>query len=976
MKFVLPVLTLTALLMQAAAQTPFPHQYSMNDGLPSERIFCAAQDKRGFLWLGTDAGLCFFNGRKFFNYTMNDGLADNHVTGVYADRKNRLWIFHPSGRLSLIENNVISNSDSKKLLSGIENQKQPQSIAEDLYGNVWFGYAGGSLSKLSPAGALVHYASPLPGEFDYAPEFYLTSDNELWVIYSSRFYNYNYDTDEFEPLLGPVIQTQSKLVFHFISPSNALFMTPKGVERIINKNYGVVLSLKRITLPDKIELIHYDHNNNIWLSSCTQKTYFYFYDKGAYRDGIEIFSGVQVTGFFTDSENNLWVCTDGSGLYRFSAVMLTGNYLTSRDGLTTDRLIRILPFSKDQWVAVGSDGSSSLIADKKIFPLTDAFENYSFKPVVADADSSTNTLMIGCGNQLQIYRNRNARILSVNDLTGDKTKSNKQKIGDVIFDGKQWLLAIDSAVYSISFYGPSVKLKKEFSSSFIITRLKAAPDNRLFAVMNKKVFEISANPPEVLTPGHQSVINDIHLTSDSILLVATSNEGLYGYQSGKLVFQFKEFNGEPTGSINRITLSSEGIIWLASQTGIYRLLINNRQIETSEQFNFHDGLLSNSVTDIAIRNNLLTVGYKGLNIFPANLIKYIAEPPAVYLSLFNYDFKNHSITDGMKLKYRKGPLHIEFESPVYQSPDEVKYQYKLNGYNEEWTETRNNFAEYSSLEPGTYIFQVQAKKANSGWSKPVFVKFEITAPFYGTLLFRLIVANTLVLILYLVLRNMVSAKFRKRLAVYERERALEMERNRISRDMHDDLGADLTNIVIISKIARQILKLKPEERDVIDRIEAAANDVINKMNEIIWALNPSNDTLSNLVAYLHRYLKENLETAQIDFEVIIPQHIPNVHLKAGYRRNIFLVVKESVHNAVKHSSASMIKVEILLLNSAKNLKIIITDNGKGFNIDERTGSGNGLLNMKKRMNEINGLYTISSSIGKGTTITLEVPLPS
>lgn len=975
MRLITFLLIVIASLTGAKAQVPMPYQYSMNNGLPSERIFCAAQDKQGFIWLGTDAGLCFFNGREFLTYTIKDGLADNKVSRIYADRKNRLWIFHPSGRLSLFENNVFYTAASKKLLVRIENRKMPQNVIEDIFGNVWFSYAGGSLSKLSGSDALVFFASPHPGEFNYAPEFYLTSDNELWIIYSSNFYNYNYDSDDFELLLGPVIQTQQELVYNFISPSNALFMTSKGVERMINKNYGVVISPKRITSPEKIKLIHYDHNNNIWLSSTQQRSYFYFYDKGVYRDGVEMFSGIPVNSFFSDSENNLWVCTDGSGLYRFSATSLTGNYLTSRDGLPSDRIARLLPWPNNQVIAVTADGSAVLIKDGKVNTLTGNLEASSLS-ISADADSSSGIFMIASGSKLLIYRGQSSKIYNLGDLLESKDKTSiPRKIYDLIFNGDKWLLATDSIVFSIILNGFSPKLKKEFSASSFISRLASAEPKNILTVINQTVYNITNSPPVAITPKINSAIHDLHRMPDSVLLIATDYEGLIGYFSGKQIFQFKEFNQEFIGTVNRISISREGITWLATQTGIYRLLINNREIESSEQFNYHDGLLSNTVNDISAGNKLITAGYRGINFFPGSMIKYLSEPPMVFLKFFNYDFKNYSLTDSMKFKYRKGPLHIEFESPVYHSPEGVLYQYKLNGFNEEWTETENTFAEYSSLDPGTYIFQVQAKKANSGWSKPVFVKFEIIAPFYGTLWFRLIVANTLVFILYMLLRSMVSAKFRKRLAVYERERALEQERNRISRDMHDDLGADLTNIVILSKIARQTIKPKEQERDAIDRIENAANDVINKMNEIIWALNPSNDTLSNLIAYLHRYLKENLETAQIEFDVIIPSSIPNVHLKAGYRRNIFLVVKESVHNAVKHSYAGLIKIEILLPDR-KTLKIIITDNGSGFNVNERTGTGNGLLNMKKRMAEINGVYTIESSIGKGTKVIIEVPLPS
>jgi signal transduction histidine kinase len=254
------------------------------------------------------------------------------------------------------------------------------------------------------------------------------------------------------------------------------------------------------------------------------------------------------------------------------------------------------------------------------------------------------------------------------------------------------------------------------------------------------------------------------------------------------------------------------------------------------------------------------------------------------------------------------------------------------------------------------------------------LKFEITAPFWDSLTFKLIVANTLILIFYLILNYLVSRRFRRQLALSEQQRALQVERNRISSDMHDDLGAELTNIVILSKIAKKTLKLTEDHNsNIIDKIGVAANDVINKMNEIIWAMNPAHDTLSNLVSYLHRYSKEYLDLNNIAVEIEMPHDIPDVSLKAAYRRNIFLVLKESLHNIAKHAQAKMVSIKIELDKVQKKFRLTISDDGKGFSIDERTGSGNGLINMKKRMNEIKGNIHLISAEGKGTKVNVIVP---
>jgi signal transduction histidine kinase len=329
--------------------------------------------------------------------------------------------------------------------------------------------------------------------------------------------------------------------------------------------------------------------------------------------------------------------------------------------------------------------------------------------------------------------------------------------------------------------------------------------------------------------------------------------------------------------------------------------------------------------------------------------------------------------DSLQFRYRDLQLVFRFTAPTFDEPGQLVFQYKVTGHQETWEATRFNEVELSSLDPGNYIFQLRARKYNSDWSKPQIVKFEVIAPFYGTLWFRLLVANTLIFLLYLFLRDYVGRKFKRQLAVYERQQVLEKERNRISKDMHDDLGADLTNIVILSKIARKTIKPQSHEQDAIDKIETAANDVINKMNEIIWALNPSNDSLFNLVTYLHRYAKEYMELYGIHVTVTLPAAIPKVMVSAAFRRNVFLVVKELLHNVAKHAQARSCTVVAGIDEKTRRLSVSIADDGRGFAVEERTGSGNGLLNVRKRMKEIHGDIAIESKPGHGTRVGLWAP---
>jgi signal transduction histidine kinase len=197
--------------------------------------------------------------------------------------------------------------------------------------------------------------------------------------------------------------------------------------------------------------------------------------------------------------------------------------------------------------------------------------------------------------------------------------------------------------------------------------------------------------------------------------------------------------------------------------------------------------------------------------------------------------------------------------------------------------------------------------------------------------------------------------------------ATQDERNRISADMHDELGSGVTAIRLMSEIVKS--KMKENTLPEIERISNSANDLINKMNTIIWTMKSENDSLESLVAYIRSYACEFLENTNIDCVVLIPDRIPNVILSGEKRRNIFLCVKESLNNVVKHSRASKV---VINFEFDEQIRIVISDNGQGIDKQKLREFGNGLTNMRKRMQGIDGDFQIENK--NGTTSVLSVPV--
>ncbi len=207
---------------------------------------------------------------------------------------------------------------------------------------------------------------------------------------------------------------------------------------------------------------------------------------------------------------------------------------------------------------------------------------------------------------------------------------------------------------------------------------------------------------------------------------------------------------------------------------------------------------------------------------------------------------------------------------------------------------------------------------------------------------------------------------------YENQIALitaqQEERNRISADMHDDLGAGMTTIRLYSELAKN--KLKDSPIPEIDKISSSANELLNKMNAIIWSMSSSNDTLGNMIAYIRSYAFEYLEDSGVACKVNIPINLPDIAVNGEKRRNIFLVVKEALNNVLKHSGASALKINIELFENS--LKFSIHDNGKGIDFEKLRQFGNGLKNMEKRMKGQGMGFTIENN--NGTLIIINVPI--
>ncbi|MGH7952083.1 MAG: ATP-binding protein, partial [Limisphaerales bacterium] len=293
-------------------------------------------------------------------------------------------------------------------------------------------------------------------------------------------------------------------------------------------------------------------------------------------------------------------------------------------------------------------------------------------------------------------------------------------------------------------------------------------------------------------------------------------------------------------------------------------------------------------------------------------------------------------------------------------------------------------ARYGRLPYGHYRFHVAARNADGAWQEaPETFAFIVPTPLYfQTWAICLYVFLAIALIAGIV-RIISHRRLRFALTRLEQQQSLERERMRIARDMHDEMGSKLTKISFLSEHAQMDAKSAEPLAGKIEAIAETSRELLKTMDEIVWAVNPRNDTLENLAAYLSHYAVEYFQNTRIECETRLPQEIPHYPLSSEARHHLFLTFEEALNNVLKHSAAANVKVEMTIRGARAEFEINITDNGKGFemsallaaNGQPRGGwGGNGLKNMRQRLTDIGGECLISSRPGDGAVVTMRIHL--
>ena len=325
----------------------------------------------------------------------------------------------------------------------------------------------------------------------------------------------------------------------------------------------------------------------------------------------------------------------------------------------------------------------------------------------------------------------------------------------------------------------------------------------------------------------------------------------------------------------------------------------------------------------------------------------------------------YPVPQNLKLPHSHNNITIEFAAIEPDEPSLVQYQFKLEGYDKNWSTTANiTSATFGNMHEGTYHFKLKARSPSGIRSELCIYTFTVLPPWWRTWWARGAFLIIFIGILY--------GLFRFRIAQIMRVQNM---RNRISRDLHDQVGSTLGSISFYSELAKKTGEGKdPMLRELLDRIESSSRKTVETMSDMVWAINPANDNFDTLISRMRNYASEVLNAKSIAFVFDIDERIEaDMKLSIDERKNIFLIFKEAIYNAAKYSMCRNVKVN--LRKDRNKLLLMIDDDGIGFDLNSTSSyNGNGIRNMNERAEELKADFKIDSVASRGTRILLDVEL--
>ncbi len=983
--------------LSAAQQVRFT-RYGIKEGLSNETVNCLYRDSRGFLWVGTDFGLNRFDGVRFEKWFHKPGdigsLLSNKINSIAEDRQQKLWLGTDKG-IAVYDTKAGSFSSYTKIEAGskiIGDLSQVKTFC-DREGDVWIGSSSGYIF-LYRQSERKFYVIPVPLrpptrlQNEFVSGFLHDSKNRIWAGSSYGVYLIDKKDLSAKAYRFPgSLKNESS-----VNACTRLFETSDGTILCGTWNSGFIIfneAEKKFTAQDKAE--------GQFLPS---PVVFDF----AQQDSLIYFAGI--TGVFTCLQKDLHD-PSFTKYKRYSSNPQDIYSLGSNENSAV-----LTGTAGTVWVG-GAMGVSQLNTNSRYFQF------YTFDKAVSLPDWAPSSIA---------QKNDQLYLVVEHDVLGFDLQQNEFYKLPLNIRGKKrhglfetvdgFFLPSQTGLY---IYDKNLALKKSITESLPTgavanmlcalydrdknlwigtTRYGIRKTNPLTGTASKYLHDSS----KLNSLGHY--INSI-IETDKGTIYAGGNE-FYVYNKAKNDFELPVpgVSGFPFKNVTRLKQQGKRI-WVGSGDGLFlydeelkkvtphplppqvNQVISDMEIDAAGNvwmitlsglvkynpadkstllFDKQNGWPGNFSVLKKLTDGRIAVGCNGGIILfnPADVKSQVYSPVPQITALIVDERTMHHLpgSDSLyEIKYKQG-IRFNYISLTYSNAEANQYEWQLQGFDNNWHPAGNQTTQaFTSLAPGSYTFLVRSSNAanvrSNGYAT---VKFIVLPPFYLTWWFMAAVV--------LMLGGLAYAFYRYRL---QQGLAVEKIRTRIATDLHDDIGATLSSISFYSEAVKQ--KLRDDQagtESILEKMGETSRSMVGNMSDIVWAINPVNDAAGSLFKRMYNYAADLCQLKNVQLQFDHDSSMEKKILDIESRKNIYLVFKEAVNNALKYSECSGIKISMSMQH--KQFTMSVHDNGKGFDVEE-TRAGNGLANMKMRAAELNGKLEIVSSAAGGTHIELVCPIP-
>lgn len=969
--------------------------WTTREGLPRSSVITMTQTRDGYLWLGTVSGLVRFDGIDFtvFDESNTPGLQSSRIVHLFEDSRNNLWVGTETAGVVLIrEGQAIPLNIGRG-----DREGRLVSATEDEHGAVWLFTADARLCRYNDGRVDVWQLGE--GPFSFSRSVISESNGLVWA--GPVWANTNWaqiaigspNTNDLAVL--PVQDTLplGQLDFMLASQQGGYWRMAEGR---VQQWQGAAL------LRDFGPYPWLNTSSNIFVSAACEDTSgnlilgtvgagAYWYDAEGTAHQIAGLSHSTVLSLCFDQEGNLWVGTDGGGLKRVTRSKFSVHPETR--GWVVQSVA-----ADDQgglWIG-GNYGELAHWSNNELTRYSTTSDPVpSVKSVFVDREHRIWAGTWGRG-LFKFERDQFQRIVAAGLFQSAVVAIHQARNGALWLGMQEGLARIDE--HGLKVYGTTDGLSQ--------TAVRAIADDSEgtlwigtagggLNVLQDGEFTVHRKTVEGLPSDYVSAL---YLDDDGVLWVGTAGGGLARLHQGRWT-RYSTREGLTSNDITYLLEDPEGFLWLGSNAGLMR--VSKADLNAVAQgtattiacrsFVEADGLPTRECTEgsqpaacIALDGTLCFPTVQGLvTILPERLNPNLAPPPVAVESVMveGVEQNTNALHSGWAASVVLPPgrelLEIRYTSlNLSASERSRRFRYRLEGHENDWIDAGNTrVARYSRLPHGEYTFRVTAANEDGLWNETgASFAVIVLPPFWRTTWFMTASVGTVLALIVGIVYVISTQRLQRQLALMHQQEALERERSRIARDLHDQLGANLTQVALLGELTESD-KDEPEEVEAYAKqIANTARDTTRALDEIVWAANPANDTLDGLINYVCKYTQEYLAIAGLRHRFDVPSNLPSTPLQPEVRHNIFLSAKEAVNNVIKHAQATEVRVRLHRDHAQFTLEIEDNGRGPGGKNSEAARTRNGLRNMRKRMEDIGGAFSIEPGPNGGSIVRLTAPI--